>query len=334
MASDAAVSKEGLVIPLIDFSRFLHGSPDERLDTARAILHGFQTAGFIYLSNHAIEPSSVKRAFRHSADFFAQTIDEKLAVAWTTPEANRGYSAPGREKVTQLKSEEEVEKLRSAAPDLKESYEIGREGEPGHPNEWPTEDALKNFKGEMLEFFDECKLMHVEVMRAIAVGMSIDEGFFDNFVDVGDNTLRLLHYPAVKADVFKINPGQVRAGEHSDYGSITLLFQDGRGGLQVQSPTGQFVDATPIQGTIVVNAGDLLARWSNDTIKSTIHRVVEPPRREGIEYPPRYSIAYFCNPNFKSHIEAIPGTFGSEEQKKYEGINSGDYLVQRLTATY
>lgn len=76
-----------------------------------------------------------------------------------------------------------------------------------------------------------------------------------------------------------------------DYGSITLLFQDNRGGLQVKSPTGQFVDATPMEGTIVVNAGDLLARWSNDTIKSTIHRVVEPPTQEGVTYPPRYSIA-------------------------------------------
>lgn len=76
-----------------------------------------------------------------------------------------------------------------------------------------------------------------------------------------------------------------------DYGSITLLFQDNRGGLQVKSPTGQFIDATPIEGTIVVNAGDLLARWSNDTIKSTIHRVVEPPQKEGETHPPRYSIA-------------------------------------------
>lgn len=135
-----------------------------------------------------------------------------------------------------------------------------------------------------------------------------------------------------------------------DYGSITLLFQDNRGGLQVKSPTGQFVDATPIEGCIVVNAGDLLARWSNDTIKSTIHRVVEPPRKEGETYPPRYSIAfvlltvfkmdvltldrYFCNPNYKSHIEALPGTFATDQEKKYEGIKSGDYLVQRLTATY
>ena len=260
------------------------------------------------MSNHSIAPDSLSRAFDHSARFFAQTVDDKLSVSWTTPEANRGYSAPGREKVSQLQTEEEVEKIRSAAPDLKESYEIGREGEEGHPNQWPTEGKLQGFRGEMLEFFEECRLMHVEVMRAIAVGMGLDQGFFDSFVDVGDNTLRLLHYPAVKADVFQINPGQVRAGEHSvssssmlffcgqsdisqDYGSITLLFQDNRGGLQVKSPTGQFVDATPIPGTVVVNAGDLLARWSNDTIKSTIHRVVEPPKKEGIEYPPRYSIA-------------------------------------------
>lgn len=334
MATDAAVSKEGLVIPLIDFSHFLHGSPDVRLATARAILHGFQTAGFIYLSNHPIAPSSLSRAFHHSARFFAQTPDEKLSVAWTTPQANRGYSAPGREKVSQLETEEEVGKIRNAAPDLKESFEIGREGEEGHPNQWPPESALQDFRGETLEFYEECRAMHVEVMKAIAVGMGLDEGFFDPFVDVGDNTLRLLHYPAVKADVFKINPGQVRAGEHSDYGSITLLFQDNRGGLQIRSPTGQFVDATPIDGTVVVNAGDLLARWSNDTIKSTVHRVVEPPRREGVEYPARYSIAYFCNPNFKSHIEAIPGTFATDEEKRYPGIKSGEYLVQRLTATY
>lgn len=83
----------------------------------------------------------------------------------------------------------------------------------------------------------------------------------------------------------------MRAGEHTDYGSITLLFQDSRGGLQVKSPSGQFVDATPIEGTVVVNAGDLLARWSNDTIKSTLHRVVEPPTGAGDPYPARYSIA-------------------------------------------
>jgi isopenicillin N synthase-like dioxygenase len=121
-------------------------------------------------------------------------------------------------------------------------------------------------------------------------------------------------------------------------GSITLLFQDSRGGLQVRSPQDTFVDATPIPDTIVVNAGDLLARWSNDTIKSTKHRVVEPPPSPETErldrYPDRYSIAYFCNPNYDTLIEAIPGTYAKEEDKKYGVIRSGEYLVKRLTATY
>lgn len=187
----------------------------------------------------------------------------------------------------------EVAKLKEGNPDIKESFEIGREDEPGHPNQWPDESALpqiSGFKSTMLDFHEQCKKIHVEVMRAIAVGIGIEESYFDKFVDAGDNTLRLLHYPAVKSEVFRINPGQVRAGAHSDYGSITLLFQDGAGGLQVQSPNGQFVDATPIENTCVVNAGDLLTRWSNDTIKSTIHRVVEPPRKTE-EHPARYSIA-------------------------------------------
>lgn len=107
-----------------------------------------------------------------------------------------------------------------------------------------------------------------------------------------------------------------------DDSSITLLFQDMAGGLQVQSPNGNFIDATPIEDTIVVNAGDLLARWSNDTIKSTKHRVMKPPKpAESDVHPARYSIAYFCNPNFDKFIDAIPGTFADVKDKKYEGVN-------------
>jgi len=243
----------------------------------------------------------------------------------------------GREKVSTLLNREDVATLREQVADLKESIEIGREAEEGHPNNWPSGDKdAKEFKDTMLGFHDLCKELHIQVMRAIAVGMGLEEGYFDGYTDVGDNTLRLLHYPEVKKDVFKKNKLQVRAGEHTDYGSITLLFQDDRGGLQVKSPRGTFVDATPIPGTVVVNAGDLLASWSNDTIKSTLHRVVEPPApEEGDFHPARYSIAYFCNPNFASQIEAIEGTYGGDKgERKYEGINSGDNLVQRLAATY
>ncbi|KAL2159553.1 hypothetical protein VTH06DRAFT_2122 [Thermothelomyces fergusii] len=341
----AAVEQDGLLIPLIDFSKFLDGSPSQKIETAKAILKGFQTAGFIYLSNIPIPASAVAQAFDASAKLFRLPDPVKESLSWTTPEANRGYSAPGREKVTQLKDAADVSALRAANPDIKETFEIGRDDEPAHPNRWPPEPGpgsdhgeIAGFRQTMTSFFDALSELHMLVMRAIALGMGLPETFFDRFVCDRDNTLRLLHYPAVSRAVFQMNPGQVRAGEHSDYGSLTFLFQDDRGGLQVQSPNGTFIDATPIEGTCVVNAGDLLARWSNDTIKSTVHRVVEPPRKEGAEngdvHPARYSIAFFCNPNFKDYIEAIPGTYATEADKKYEGINSGEYLVQRLAATY
>ncbi|KAF2658685.1 Clavaminate synthase-like protein [Lophiostoma macrostomum CBS 122681] len=342
MAVDSAVAKDDLVIPLIDFSQYLSGDAAAKKSAAQAVLGGFQGAGFIYLKNHGIPASTVSNVFAHSAKFFARSQEQKDALAWYSPEANRGYTAQGREKVTDLEEHGDVEALRQSVPDLKESLEIGREDEPDMPNMWPPtegDEAAKQFKQVMLNFHNTCKELHMQVMRAIALGMGINESWFDGFTDVGDNTLRLLHYPGVSKSVFKRSDGQeqVRAGEHSDYGSITLLFQDSRGGLQVRSPKGTFVDATPIPDTIVINAGDLLSRWSNDTIKSTKHRVVEPPPKKEDDgsdsYPPRYSVAYFCNPNFERTIEAIPGTY-EETGKKYEGIKSGDYLVRRLTATY
>jgi isopenicillin N synthase-like dioxygenase len=294
----------------------------------------------VYLSNHGISPETLSEIFRSSAKFFRRNQEQKDSLSWTTPESNRGYSTFGREKVTQSSDPGEISELRASNPDLKESMEIGKEGILGLPNQWPDKfDAEgKAFTKTMSSFFLTCKDVHVEVMRAIATGMGLDEDFFDPFTNGGDNTLRLLHYPPVLKSVFKDNPDQVRAGEHSDYGSITLLFQDRVGGLEVRSPSGRFVRAKPIEGTVIVNAGDLLSRWSNAEIKSTNHRVVQPPAEEGDEsdmYPARYSIAYFCNPNVESNIEALPGTWEKlPGGKKYPAVNSGEYLVQRLAATY
>ncbi|KAF2157140.1 Clavaminate synthase-like protein [Myriangium duriaei CBS 260.36] len=328
------VSSSSLDIPLIDFSPFLAPSHPDQPSTAAAILNAFRRSGFIYLRNFGISPSDISRTFAFSAHFFRLPQSEKDKLAWYSPRANRGYSAQGQEKVTDLTDHDEVAKLREEeGEDIKETMEIGREGEEDCPNLWP--EGEEEFKEWMTGFFGRCKDVHRLVMRAVAVGLGIEEGWFDGYTDGGDNTLRLLHYPAVEGRVFRENSRRVRAGAHTDYGSITLLFQDERGGLQVRAPDGSYVDAKPIPDTIVVNAGDLLARWSNDVIRSTKHRVVEPPGMEEEKvHPARYSIAYFCNPNFDRFIDAIPGTYGEGNEKKYKGVNSGDYLEQRLTATY
>ncbi|KAF3930489.1 hypothetical protein ABW19_dt0200464 [Dactylella cylindrospora] len=343
MAAETAISKDGLSLPLIDFSGYLHGDESAKLEVAKAMLDAFKNSGFVYIKNYDISDETVATIFANSAKFFARPTDEKEQLAWTTPQANRGYAAPGREKTSLLEDADKVEQMIKDNPDLKETFEIGREGVEGLPNNWPDkiDEEGAEFTRLMKEFFNTCKDLHMKVMRSIALGMGIDENYFDQYTDGGDNNLRLLHYPGQPKRVFKDKKNVVRAGRHTDYGSITLLFQDGKnGGLQVKSPQGTFVDAPPIPGTIVINSGDLLSRWSNNTITSTEHQVVEPPAGDDVDfYPPRYSIAYFCNPNFDKFIEAIPGTFiegksPEEGGKKYPGINSGEYLVQRLAATF
>lgn len=263
-------------------------------------------------------------------------------MAWDSARSNRGYTCQGREKTSLALTRQDVARVRdSAGEDIKESFEIGRDNEDGCPNHWPSlgRDGLSasSFQTTMLRFFHCCKDLHRILMRGLAIGMGLDETFFNDFVRNGDNTLRLLHYPQVSRTVFK-DGNRVRAGEHTDYGSLTLLFQDQSGGLQVERPTetGGWLDVVPISGTIVVNAGDLLARWSNDLIRSTKHRVIEPAARTMADsHPARYSVAYFCNPDFERTIEALPGTSEDPQNSpKYASVNSGQYLVQRLTATY
>ncbi|KAJ5746010.1 hypothetical protein N7520_011192 [Penicillium odoratum] len=340
--ASTAVEQDDLMIPLIDFGPFFSGTPSDKHAVALSITNAFKTSGFIYLKAHGIPPSVVSRVFASSSRFFSRPQSQKDSLGWTTPQSNRGYIKAGREKLAPLEETEGISTLRGSTPDLKETLEIGREGVENSPNRWPDhlDDEGKEFKEIMLSFFETCKNLHQQIMRAIALGMNLPEHFFDEFVSEGDNNLRLLHYPPVRKEVFKDNPNQVRAGEHSDYGSVTLLFQDRHGGLQVRSPKGTFVDVTPIADAIVVNAGDLLARWSNDTITSTRHRVIQPPIPAGESddsdsYPSRYSIAYFCNPNNNKLIEALPGTYGENvhRDKKYADITAGDYLVSRLTAT-
>lgn len=225
-ATTTAVSSDSLSIPLIDFSAFTSGPPETQLKTAQAILHGFQNAGFIYLRNHPIPKSTIQKTFAESAKFFARPLEQKEELSWTTPEANRGYSGQGREKTSHSFDINEVAKEREeAGADLKESLEIGREGEEGFPNHWPDrfDEEGKEFKRHMIEFHGVCQDVYMDVMRAIAVGLGIDRKWFDPFTDGGDNTLRLLHYPKVESEVFGRKKGQVRAGEHSDYGSITLV---------------------------------------------------------------------------------------------------------------
>ncbi|KIM91132.1 hypothetical protein PILCRDRAFT_1333 [Piloderma croceum F 1598] len=323
-------------IPLIDFSKYREASSlSEKRRTADEIVNGFKEVGFVYLSGHGIRSDTVKTVFEKSAEFFRLPMDVKSKLAWDDPRANRGYVQVGRERVTQSSDAAEIAALRAKAPDSKETMEIGRDWDTTWKNKWPHESDVPKFKQTMLQFFQTCHELHTVVMRSIALGLDLDEMFFEDKVNDQCHNMRLLSYPPIRSALLR-GEGQARAGAHSDYGTLTLLFQDHVGGLEVQNPhTKHFQPASPIPDTIVVNAGDLMARWSNDVLRSTLHRVVAPPAKKVSETetitPARQSIAFFCNPNFDAKISCLPNC---GKDPKYAPVTTEEYIVSRLAVTY
>ena len=223
------------------------------------------------------------------------------------------------------------ERLDGGLPDLKETFEIGNEAETTFENRWPNKE-LPGFRETMLTYFKAADLLHLDVLRCLAIAMGLDEEFFTPLCNGNHQNLRLLHYPECQRS--KISAaGQKRGGVHSDYGSITLLTQwDNQGGLEACRKDGEWVFVPPVEGGIVVNIADCMMRWSNDVLRSTPHRVLDDPRqKDSPTVHERYSIAFFCNPNKETLVECLPGCEGNG--KKYKPINAFDYITMRLSGT-
>ncbi|PPQ71936.1 hypothetical protein CVT24_007910 [Panaeolus cyanescens] len=224
---------------------------------------------------------------------------------------HRGYSAPGREKVKQFRTDRvDIDDAQGAKPDdeveilrdMKESFESGSERNEGMPNIWYPDGVIPGFKESCLDFYWTLYETEKHILRAIAVGLGIEEEFFVQYHSGGDNQLRLLHYPSIERALLK-HADSSRIPSHSDFCTLTILFQDSVGGLEVedQHSRGKFIPVAPIPSSIVVNAGDFLMRWTNDVILSTVHRVRTPIPSENDgdaqDIPDRYSIPYVGSVN-------------------------------------
>ncbi|KLO13401.1 Clavaminate synthase-like protein [Schizopora paradoxa] len=325
-------------IPVVDFGPFVDGSKKQAV--ADAMLDSFKTYGFVYLKNHGLPQDKIDAMFTWSKTFFGQPMEVKqLAPHPPSGTHHRGYSAPGIEKVQSSidPDEKEVQEIRAKAPDVKESFEVGREQDDIQPNIWLPDGVLPGFKEACLDFFWTCNEVKFVVLRALALGLHLSEDFFDQYHQTPDNQLRLLHYPSVPVESLE-KEKVTRIGAHSDFGSITLLMQDDVGGLEVEDPNnpGKFIAVHPVEGAIAVNAGDFLQRWSNDIIRSTVHRVRAPPNLTSADgmTPDRYSIPYFCSTDFSKTVECLPGTYSTERPKKYEPISALEYIMKRLAVNY
>ncbi|WP_172292187.1 isopenicillin N synthase family oxygenase [Pseudoruegeria sp. HB172150] len=300
------------MIPILDWTDY-ETDPDAFTSALGAAC---RDTGFFLLSGHPVPDQLVSDVFTAADTFFSLPPSEKAPLSITKNPHNRGWSAQGSENLDDTSDQVDQKEAYNVGLDLAEDDPRVVAGEPFRGvNVWPD---LPGFRDTMLTYYDAALALGVALQQPIATDLGLPKDFFAQHFDQSLATLRVLTYPAATGA-----EGEIGAGAHTDYGSVTLLMTDGEPGLQVKPRGGDWTDVPHVPGAFVVNIGDLLMRWSNDIYVSTPHRVLPPKRR-------RRSIAFFLDPNPDSVIRAIPGS----GEAKYPPVTGADYLRYRLDATY
>jgi isopenicillin N synthase-like dioxygenase len=308
------------MLDVIDLAGLRQHDPAEIKRVGAELGRACRDVGFFYVRNHGMPNALLSGIFEQSRDFFALPVPDKAALSIGRSPHNRGYVGLSSEKLNRKHA------------DFKEAFNIGLDLSPSDPevlagkpfrgvNLWPPS---ARFRTTVLSYFNEVWRLSCDLHKAIAADLKLAPDFFDDKFNRPMATLRLLHYPP-REGAKQAAPG---AGEHTDYGSITLLLTDDAGGLDVRRRDGTWVHAPPIPGAFVCNIGDCLMRWSNDIYVSTPHRVTSPPGRD------RYSVAFFLDPNPETTIDCLPRCSSAQHPAKYPPILAADYLSERLQATY
>ncbi|BGP17068.1 hypothetical protein JCM10213_000294 [Rhodosporidiobolus nylandii] len=319
----------------VDLRSFLSGdsTPEQDRATAQAFVDNAAKVGFFYVTGwESVVPKDlVEEVFEYNKRFFDLPLEKKDALAYTSSKANRGYLSFGREQASLSKDPDQIESEREASRDQKETFEIGNDIDPEYPEHWPNGEDIPGFKATMNRFHLACHDLHLRIMSLLALALNLPAEYFEPQINGRNHCLRLLHYPEVPR-----SGSNNRIGAHTDFGTVTLLWQDDTGGLEIEGPEGKWVPVTPKKDSFVINLGDVLARWSNDRLKSTIHRAVLPDLREGDDpnalSRTRRSVAYFCNPNPDALISCIPGLENPDGTSKYEPVLAGDFYAKLLEA--
>ena len=314
------------VVPTID----LRGPSAE---VAGAIDRACREVGFFQVVGHDLDPELEARAWAAAKAFFDLPLHEKSAVAIPAGDAY-GYGAFRAERLAASRGT-------TTPPDLKETFSIGPP--PGRADglddpaaafvfsatPWP--EAPPDLETVMRAYYDALAGLVERVMGLLATALGLPVDTFASAIDRHTSALRLLHYPDVSGTA--VEAGQLRAGAHSDYGTLTLLRQDDApGGLQVRDIGGSWHDVPAVEGGYVVNVGDALERWTNDRWRSTLHRVVVPPTDVDRDAS-RRSMAFFHNANWDAVIECLPACLAPGEQPKYPPIVAGRHLMEKFRST-
>ena len=310
-------------LPVIDISGLRSPELADRETVGEALRAACADKGFLYVIGHGIPQNLREAVIRESVSFFELPAGEKSKIHLKLSACNRGYEPLQAQSLDA-----------NAPPDLKEGFYIGRHrmaddpmvvaGKFGHgPNQWP--DTLPNFQQVMEVYYSKMVDLGRLMMRGIALSLGLAENHFAPFCQNEVATLRLLHYPPQPANP---DPGEMGCGAHTDFGTLTFLMQDTCGGLQVKDERDGWIHAEPLPESYVVNLGDLMTRWTNDTYRSTLHRVVNMSGRE------RYSVPFFYMGNPDYPVRCISTCLEDGVTPTYPETTVDKHFQEMYRATY
>ncbi len=305
-------------IPVVDLSKYVHGTSEDKQAFVKEIGRAFHEVGFVGVVNHGIPKSLVDGFYDSSKSFFSLPVKQKKQYEIAGAAGQRGYTSFGKEHAKQ-----------SQVADLKEFFQFGQYVE--DDEELASQYPENPYVGDTPEFSDLGKQLYKafevsgsHLLRAIAEHLELPVDYFDQRIKNGTSILRSIHYPPITEEP----RSAIRAEQHEDINLITLLVGASAGGLQLLNAQGEWMDITPGEDEIVINVGDMLQRLTNNYLKSTTHRVVNPPKE--LWHVPRLSIPFFLHPRAEMDLTCLENCVSEDRALAYEPITAGEYLDERL----
>ncbi len=305
-------------IPVVDLSDFLSGDEARKKKFVNELGKAYEEVGFVAVKNHGIPDDLIADLYKNVQQFFALPSETKYSYEKKELAGQRGYTSFGREHAKG-----------SDAPDLKEFFQYGQTVEDGDPikKDYPenvTVAEVPAFSPTLKKAYRSFEKSGKALLQAIALYLGLDEHYFDEFVHNGNSILRAIHYPPISSEP----KSAIRAEQHEDINLITLLVGASSDGLQILTKQNEWVGVTSLPEQIVVNVGDMLQRLTNNKLKSTTHRVVNPPRE--LWGTSRFSIPFFLHPKGSMDLTCLEGCINEFSPKAYEDATAGEYLDERL----
>jgi len=312
------MSLQDMGIPSVDLADFIKGTPEQKQKFINDLGKAYEDIGFVAVRNHLIDEETVKTLYSEVKAFYE--LPESVKKKYEDPviAGQRGYTSFGKEHAKG-----------SNAGDLKEFWHFGQEVEGDDPirSEYPDNiyvEELPEFNRVGIKAYKDLEATGKYMLRAIAIYLGLDETYFDDKIKNGNSILRPIHYPPITSEP----KSAVRAGQHEDINLITLLIGASAEGLEVLNKKNEWVAVTALPDHIIVNVGDMLQRHTNGKLKSTTHRVVNPPREKWGSS--RFSIPFFLHPRSSMRLDCLPSCIDAGDKAHWEPITAGEFLDERL----